>query len=43
MSLPKTPDVDDVDDDLMDKYLNAELIFDVGAGHELKGRLVKRA
>ena len=29
MSLPETPDIDDVDD----KYLNAELIFDVGTGH----------
>ncbi len=27
MNLPKTPEVDDVDDSLMDKYLNAELIF----------------
>jgi hypothetical protein len=43
MSLPETPDVDDVDDDLMDKYLNAELIFDIGTGHERKGRVVKRA
>ena len=27
---PETPEADDVDDDLLDKYLNTELIFDVG-------------
>jgi hypothetical protein len=43
MNLPDTPDVDDVDDGSMDKYMNAELIFDVGTGHEQKGRAVKRA
>ena len=26
-------DADDIDDDLLDKYLNAELIFDVGTGN----------
>jgi hypothetical protein len=36
-------DADDIDDDLLDKYLNAELIFDVGTGNERKGRVVKRA
>jgi hypothetical protein len=34
---------DEIDDDLLDKYLNAELIFDVGTGNERKGRVVKRA
>jgi hypothetical protein len=34
MNLPDIPDVDNVDDGLMDKYLNAELIIDVGNGHE---------
>jgi hypothetical protein len=43
MNLSETPEVDDVDDSLMDKYLNAELIFDVGTGNERKGRVVKRA
>ncbi len=43
MNLPDTPEVDDIDDGLMDKYLNAELIFDVGTGNERKGRVVKRA
>jgi hypothetical protein len=43
ISLPETPDVDDVDDDLMDKYLNAKLIFNVGTSHERKGCVVKRA
>jgi hypothetical protein len=28
---------------LLDKYLNAKLIFDVGTGNERKGRVVKRA
>jgi hypothetical protein len=42
MNLPVTPEIDDVNDDLMDKYLNTELIFDVGTGHERKGRVVKR-
>jgi hypothetical protein len=43
MNLPETPDADDVDDALADKYLNAELIFDVGTGNERRGRVVKRA
>jgi hypothetical protein len=43
MNLPDTPDIDNVNDGLMDVYLNAELIFDVGTGHERKGRVVKRA
>ena len=43
ISLPETPDVDDVDDDLTDKFLNAGLIFDVGTFHERNGRVVKRA
>jgi hypothetical protein len=43
MNLPETPKNDDVDDGLRDKYLNAELIFDVGTGYEQKGRVVKSA
>ena len=43
MVLPETPEADDVNDDLMDKYLNTELIFDAGTGYEQKGRVVKRA
>jgi hypothetical protein len=43
MNLPGTPEVDDVDDALMDKNLNAELIFDVGTGNERKVCVVKRA
>ncbi len=34
---------DDINDDVTDKYLNAELIFDVGIGSERKGRVVKHA
>jgi hypothetical protein len=41
MTLPETPDADDVDDALADKYLNAELIFDTGS--EREGRVFKRA
>jgi hypothetical protein len=31
------------DDGLFDKYLNAELMFDVGTGEERRGRVTKRA
>jgi hypothetical protein len=34
-------DADDINDDLTNKYLNAELIFDVGTGSERKCRVVK--
>ena len=43
VNCPETPDADDVDDAQKDKYLNAELIFDIGTGNERKGRVVKRA
>ncbi|KAI2501269.1 Reverse transcriptase (RNA-dependent DNA polymerase) [Fragilaria crotonensis] len=43
MDTPDTLDADDINDDVIDKYLNAELIFDVGTGSERKGRVVKRA
>jgi hypothetical protein len=43
MNLPDTPNIDDVNDGLMDKYLNAELIFDVSTGRERKERFVKHA
>ena len=43
MKLPETPEVDNVNDGLIYKYLNAELIFDVGTGNEQKGCIVKRA
>ena len=39
----ETPEADDLDDSTLDKYLNAEFIFDVGTGNERKGRVVKRA
>ena len=42
MHLPETPEADDLDDSTLDKYLNIELIFDVGTGNERKGRVVKR-
>jgi hypothetical protein len=38
------PDLIDVKDDgLVDKYLNAELMLDVGTREERRGRVVKRA
>ena len=36
-------DADDIDDEMLDKYLNAELIFDIGTGSKRKGRVVKHA
>jgi hypothetical protein len=43
MVIPDTWDADDINDDMIDKYLNAELIFDVGTGSKRRGRVVKRA
>jgi hypothetical protein len=43
MIIPDTLDADDINNDVIDKYLNAELIFDVGTGSECRGRVVKRA
>ncbi|KAI2500467.1 Reverse transcriptase (RNA-dependent DNA polymerase) [Fragilaria crotonensis] len=43
MTTPAPMEADDINDEIMDKYLNAELIFDVGTGTERKGRVVKRA
>ncbi len=43
MIIPETLVADDINDDVIDKYLNAELIFDVGTGSERRGRVVKRA
>ncbi|KAI2495965.1 Reverse transcriptase (RNA-dependent DNA polymerase) [Fragilaria crotonensis] len=43
MPFPDSREADDIDDKLLDKYLNAELIFDVGTGSKRKGRVVKRA
>jgi hypothetical protein len=41
MTTPDTLDADDINDDVIDKYLNAELIFDVS--ERRGGRVVKRA
>ncbi|KAI2509503.1 Reverse transcriptase (RNA-dependent DNA polymerase) [Fragilaria crotonensis] len=43
MDTPDTLDADDINDDVIDKYLNAELIFNVGTGSSRKGRVVKHA
>ena len=43
MIIPDTLDAEDINDDMIDIYLNAELIFDVGTGSERRGRVVKRA
>ena len=36
-------DANDIKDDVIDKYLNSELLFSVGTGSERRGRVVKRA
>jgi hypothetical protein len=41
MTTPDTLDADDINDDVINKYLNAELIFDVS--ERRGGRVVKRA
>ena len=33
-------EADDIDDEVLDKYLNAELIFDMGTGAERRGRVI---
>ncbi len=38
-----TLEADDVDDEALDKYLNTELIFDMGTGAVRRGRVIKRA
>ncbi len=43
MIIPDMLDAEDINDDVIDKYLNAELIFDVGTSSERRGRVVKRA
>ncbi len=43
MTTPDTLDTDDINDDVINKHLYAELKFDVGTGSELRGHVVKRA
>jgi hypothetical protein len=43
MIIPDTLDADDINDDVIDKYLNAELIFDVGTRSKRRGHTVKCA
>jgi hypothetical protein len=43
IAIPDALEADDINDELLDKYLNAELIFDAGTGNEREGRVVKRA
>jgi hypothetical protein len=43
MTTPDTLDADDINDNLIDKYLNAELIFGVDTGSERRGCVVKCA
>ena len=40
MNLPEMPEADEIDEALTDKYLHAELIFDIGTGSERKGRVI---
>ncbi len=42
MTTPDTLDADDITDDVINKSLNAELIFDAGTGSERRVRVVKR-
>ena len=37
------PDEDKLDDEVIDKYLNAELIFGIGTNSERWGRVIKRS
>ena len=43
MVTPDMLEADDVGNEILDKYLNAELIFDIGTGAERRGRVIKRA
>ena len=43
MATSDTLDADDINDNVIDKYIHAELIFDVRTGSERRGRVVKRA
>ena len=43
MLVPEALEADEIGEDVVDKYLNAELMFDVGTRSERKGRVVKRA
>ena len=42
MTIPDAMDANNIDNKMLDKYLNAKLIFDIGTGSECKGRVVKR-
>ena len=41
--IPDTPEADNINDAATDKYLNAELMFDVGTCGERRGHVIKRA
>ena len=43
MLAPDALEADDMSDEIMDKDLNTELIFDMGSGAERRGRVIKRA
>ncbi len=43
MIIPDTLDADDINNNVIDKYLNTELIFNVGTGSKRGGHVVKRA
>ena len=42
MLVPETLETNEISDDVINKYLNAEWMFDVGIGSERKGRMVKK-
>ena len=43
MLAPEALEADEIDNEKLDKYLNAELIFDMGTGTEWRGRVIKCA
>ena len=43
MLTPDALEADDVNDKVIKKYLNTELILDMGTGAERRGRVIKRA
>ena len=43
MTIPDAMDADNIDNEMLDKCVNAELICDIGTGSKRRGQVVKRA
>ena len=41
MVTEEQPDEDDLDDEVIDKYINVELIFGISTNNEIKGSMIK--